>query len=86
MGTINDYLLKYGQAGFARLAKRAGTKVSYLNQLNYDTNKRPSMEMAQRLVKASGGEITLDGLANPKKRLVREVQKEAEASALRAGG
>jgi len=63
--TLNEYYMTYGLDGLRELAKRAGTKVSYLLQLNYDSSKRPSLQMAQRIVEASGGVITLDDLANP---------------------
>ena len=75
--TLNDYFIKHGTKGLRELAEKAGTKLSYLLQLNYSTGKRPSIQMAQRLVDASGGALTLEGLANPKKSLVREARKVA---------
>lgn len=73
---INDYYIKYGMAGLEKLAEKAGTKLSYLKQLVYTTNKRPSIEMAERLVKASGGKLTYRDLANPVKRLPRDVKRQ----------
>jgi len=81
MGTINDFFIKHGTEGFRRLAERAGTKVSYLLQLNYMPSKVPSVRMAQRLIAASDGELTLEGLANPQKRLAREVRRQQAAEA-----
>lgn len=78
--TINDYFVRYGTKGLQGLADRAGTKLSYLLQLNYSPSKRPSITMASRLVEASGGELTLEGLANPKKVLVREARKAVECA------
>lgn len=73
--TLNDYFITHGTKGLRDLALKAGTKLSYLLQLNYTPTKRPSMEMASRLVDASGGVLTLEGLANPKKILVREARR-----------
>lgn len=71
---LNDYYIKHGTAGLERLAQESDTKLSYLKQLVYTTNKRPSIEMARRLVAASGGELTFDGLANPVKRLPKDLR------------
>lgn len=73
--TLNDYFIKYGIKGLRELAEKAGTKLSYLLRLNHSTGKRPSIQMAQRLVAASDGAFTLEGLANPTKNLVHEVRK-----------
>lgn len=70
--TINDYFAKFGTKGLRELAARSGTKLSYLLQLNYVETKRPSMQLAVRLVEASDGILTLDGLANPQKATLRE--------------
>lgn len=72
--TLNDYFIQYGTSGLRELADKAGTKLSYLLQLNYTPAKRPSIQMASRLVEASGGKLTLEGLANPKKVLVRDAK------------
>lgn len=77
MGTINEYFIKHGTAGLRALAEKAGTKPSYLLQLNYMPSKRPSIDLAQRLVEASDGELTFEGLANPQKRLAREARRES---------
>lgn len=73
--TLNDYFIKYGTAGLRALAKEAGTTVGYLLQLNYRPEKLPSIQMASRLVAASNGQLTLEGLANPQKVLAREARK-----------
>lgn len=82
--TLNEFFIRHGSSGFEKLAEKAGTKVSYLQQLNYlPEKKRPSMAMAQKLVDASVelnrddpamSVLTFDGLANPKKVLVREAR------------
>lgn len=77
---INAYYIKHGTAGLARLADAAQTKLSYLKQLIYSEKKSPSMKMAARLVKASNNELTLEGLANPVKRLPRDVNPTTELS------
>lgn len=74
-GTLNDYFRNHGTEGLRALAERAGTKVSYLLQLNYMPTKRPSVKMCERLVKASNGALTFEGLANPKKVLVRNLER-----------
>ena len=72
--TLNQYYLKYGTKGLELLAERSVTKLSYLKQLNYVVKKMPSLELAKRLVAQSDGELTLDGLANPVKVLVRDAK------------
>lgn len=69
--TLNEYFHEYGRPGLVSLAQKTGTKLSYLLQLNYVTEKRPSLDLAQRLIDASGGKLTLEGLSNPKKVLIR---------------
>ena len=73
---INDYYIKHGTSGIATLATEAGTKTSYIKQLIYTAGKRPSISMAERLVKASGGELTYADLANPVKRLPRDLNRQ----------
>lgn len=83
--TLNDYFILHGTKGLRALADAADTKLSYLLQLNHNPEKRPSMEMAQRLVDASmrlhgpDGALTYDGLAKPKKVLVRDARKAVAA-------
>lgn len=76
--TLNEYFIKHGTQGLRDLAEKAGTKLSYLLQLNYSTGKRPSIPMALKLVEASDGALTLDGLANPQKNLVRVARRAME--------
>lgn len=64
---LQDYFLKHGMAGVARLAERSGLQKSYLLQLVYVPTRRPSLASAQKLVEASNGRLTLNGLANPYK-------------------
>lgn len=74
--TLNDYYLKFGTAGLQRLADKAGTKLSYMKQLIYDPDKQPSMNMAKKLIEASGNELTYSELANPVKKLPKDVKRE----------
>lgn len=63
--TLYEYYFVHGTDGLTKLAADAGTKLSYLRQLIYETRKRPSIEMASKIIDASGGKITLHGLCNP---------------------
>lgn len=63
--TMKEYYEKHGVSGLMALAEASGTKLSYLRQLIYSTNKNPSIRMAITLVESSGGELTFDGLAFP---------------------
>lgn len=71
---INDYYIKYGTEGLSRLAKEAETTLSYLQRLIYDPKKRPSLDMSLKLVKASKNELTIEGLANPVKRIPKQLK------------
>lgn len=73
--TLNEYFIQHGTKGLRELASKAGTKLSYLLQLNYTPTKRPSIPMALKLVDASDGVLTLEGLANPQKTLVRDARR-----------
>lgn len=64
---LADYLEKYGHKGLEELAEKAGTSKGYLTRLAYQPWARPSLNLAARLVKASGGVLTFEGLANPRK-------------------
>jgi len=70
-GTINEFYRKYRRKGLRDLAIRTGTTDTYLMQLNYDVSKRPSVDLALRLIRESQGEITLEGICNPKKILMK---------------
>jgi hypothetical protein len=63
--TLYEYSLAHGTEGLRELAEKAGTKLSYIRQLMYEPNKRPSADMALKIIKASGDTITLHGLCNP---------------------
>jgi len=69
---LSTFYRRYGTAGVARLAERAGVAVSGVRQLIYAPANRPSIGRAHELIKAcrevlpDGAEcLTLDGLANP---------------------
>jgi hypothetical protein len=63
--TLYEYYLAHGTDGLTALAEKAGTKLSYIRQLIYETRKRPSVEMAAKIIEASGSKVTLHGLCNP---------------------
>ena len=67
MMNLQDYFLNHGMAGLDKLAEGSGLRKSYLLQLVYVPTRRPSLSSAQKLVEASGGQLTLNGLANPYK-------------------
>jgi hypothetical protein len=53
-----QYLDKYGKTATESLALRAGTSFAYFYQIALG-HSHPSRKMALRLVKESGGEMTL---------------------------
>lgn len=71
-GTINDFYRAHRRRGLRELAQKTGTTDHYLMQLNYNPAKRPSVDMALKLIEATDGEITLEGLCNPVKKLMCE--------------
>jgi hypothetical protein len=58
-----SFLEKHGKAAATRIAERAGTNWAYFSQIAYG-HRRPSVDMADRLVAASAEEI-----ANPLEQL-----------------
>lgn len=70
--TLSEYFSIHRMQGLRRLADETGCKLGYLQQLLYVPTKKPSMTVATRLIKASNGELTYEGLANPIKKLVRQ--------------
>ena len=58
------YWQRHGSAHCARLAQAAGTSYGYWKQIA-NQRKRPSIELARRLVHASGGELSLELLLFP---------------------
>lgn len=71
-GTITHFYRTHGQKGLRELANSVGTTEGYLVQLSYNPKKRPSVGLAKKLIDASGGEITLDGICNPIKTLKQD--------------
>lgn len=55
------FLQTYGEDEAARVSEAAGSKLSYFKHLAYG-HRKASPQLAQRLVKASGGRLTLTGL------------------------
>lgn len=50
------FLDTHGEERCKRVAAAAGTKIGYFKQIAYG-HRRPSPELAQKLVKSSGGEL-----------------------------
>lgn len=61
-----QYLDKYGKDGAEKVAHKAGTKLSYFLQMTTGV-RRPSVGLAERLVKASSGELDFVSLLTAKK-------------------
>lgn len=55
------FLKQSGKAVAEQVAKAAGSNYVYFSQIAYG-HRRPSPELARRLVDASGGQLTLAGL------------------------
>lgn len=68
--TLSDYFKQKGRDALRDLAAAAGVSDGYLLGLIYQPERLPSTGLCKRLVDASGGLLTLDGLANPQKQLV----------------
>lgn len=56
-----QYREKHGEEGIQKLASAADTQVSYLDHLVF-YRKRPSADLAHRLIKASGNSLKLEML------------------------
>lgn len=63
--TLAEYQQIYGTEGLRNLADSCGTKLSYIRKLICVTTNRPSSEMALKMIEASGGKLTLEGLVYP---------------------
>jgi len=55
------FLKKVGKSGAEKVARDAGSNYVYFSQIAYG-HRRPSPELARRLVDASGGELSLSEL------------------------
>lgn len=69
--TLKDYIKHLGRGGLTTLAAEVGTSKGYIHDLVNDPNRLPSVEMAKRIEKATGGRVTavaLLGLEPPAKR------------------
>ncbi len=63
-----QYKDKYGKAACVKVAEKAGTNYVYFYQL-VNGDRRPSVELAKKLVKASKGELDLLSLIDkPRKK------------------
>jgi len=56
-----NYLKTHGRAAAEKVAQLAGTKYIYLCQIA-SGHRKPSPKLAKALVRASGGEMTLESL------------------------
>lgn len=63
---IKQYEKKYGREGIESLASKAGTTFAYVMQI-YNGVRRPSVELAEKLVKASGNKLDFVELLTMKK-------------------
>jgi hypothetical protein len=63
-----DYLKKYGRGRAEKVSVDAGTTMAYFEQLAYGF-RRPSYDLAERLVKASEGEMDTPSLMQAKARI-----------------
>jgi hypothetical protein len=84
MATLAEFYALHGTAGTTELANTAQTKLSYIRQLIWVPKKRPSADMAVRLVDASNAlpyatKLTLDDLINPNE-TQRKPRRLAEAA------
>lgn len=64
--TLYDYYTKNGASAIAELAEKTQSSHKYLMGCVYRA-RCPSMQLASKLVAASGGQLTYEGLANPTK-------------------
>ena len=74
-GRLIDFLAVYGRPGLREIAKTAGTEEIYLVRLCYDACKRPSLGLADKLIRASEGFLTVEGLLNPARVSMRQLRK-----------
>lgn len=56
--TLREFIEKHGVAAARDVAAEAGTNYAYFSQIAYG-HRRASPHMAQRIEKATGGEVTL---------------------------
>lgn len=61
-----EYLDKFGKDRCTEICRVAGTSYAYFNQIAYG-HRRPSVDLAQKLVDASDGELDLLALLTNKK-------------------
>lgn len=59
---------KYGKEEAEKVSKSAGTSYAYFQQF-ITGNRRPSVELAQALIDASGGRLDLVGLLTKKRKV-----------------
>jgi hypothetical protein len=69
---LQDYTIKHGTKELRTLAEICGISALYLSNLLYAANnakygqiRTPSIKTALKLVKASNGELCMEGLASP---------------------
>lgn len=59
---IKDFIAKFGRDELAVVAKTAGTTLGYLSEQVANGHRRPSPELAFKLVTASKGRLRLSDL------------------------
>ena len=60
------FLAQYGIAEATRVSVAAGTNYQYFSQIAHG-HRRPSVELAEKLVKASGDRLSFEALMRAKK-------------------
>ena len=63
--TITEYFIQHRHAGLRKLADGAGTKYRYMLQLVYKEERTPSARLIKKLIAASEGVLTFEGLSTP---------------------
>lgn len=60
-----QFLDEFGRDAATRVAESAGSNYAYFSQLAYG-HRRPSVDLAERLIEASEGKLTFEGLLRGK--------------------
>ena len=80
---IKQFIAAFGRGDLAVIAGKTGTTLGYLSEQVANGHRKPSPELAKKLVEASSGRLTLFGLrpdlwpeepATPKRRTQKEVR------------
>jgi plasmid maintenance system antidote protein VapI len=75
----NEFLAKYGREEALKVSAKAGTSYAYFTQL-VSGNRRPSPELASRLVEASDGRLDFACLLQSHKKIRTTKQENRNAT------